>query len=46
MASIAAAAATINRVLVEAGIAVSELRPERASLEKVFLELTQDEEAA
>jgi len=41
-----AAAATINRALVEAGIAVSELRPERASLEKVFLELTQDEEAA
>jgi ABC-2 type transport system ATP-binding protein len=39
-----AAAATINRTLVEAGIAVSELRPERASLEKVFLELTQDEE--
>ena len=37
---------TINRVLVGAGIAVSELRPERASLEKVFLELTQDEEAA
>ncbi len=41
-----AAAATINRALVEAGIAVSELRPERASLEKVFLELTQGEEAA
>ena len=40
------AAATINRALVEAGIAVSELRPERASLEKVFLELTQEEEAA
>jgi ABC-type multidrug transport system ATPase subunit len=41
-----AAAATINRALVEAGIAVSELRPERASLEKVFLELTNEEEAA
>jgi ABC-type multidrug transport system ATPase subunit len=39
------AAATINRALVEAGIAVSELRPERASLEKVFLELTQEEAA-
>ena len=36
-----AAAPTINRVLVEAGIAVGELRPERDSLEKVFLELTQ-----
>jgi ABC-type multidrug transport system ATPase subunit len=41
-----AAAATINRALVEAGIAVSELRPERASLEKVFLELTNEAEAA
>jgi ABC-2 type transport system ATP-binding protein len=41
-----AAAPAINRALVEAGIAVGELRPERASLEKVFLELTQDEEAA
>jgi ABC-type multidrug transport system ATPase subunit len=41
-----AAASTINRALVEAGIAVSELRPDRASLEKVFLELTQEEEAA
>ena len=39
-----AAAPAINRALVEAGIAVSELRPERASLEKVFLELTQEEE--
>ena len=37
-----AAAAAINRALVQAGIAVSELRPERASLEKVFLELTQE----
>ena len=33
-------AAAINRSLVEAGIAVSELAPERASLEDVFLELT------
>jgi ABC-type multidrug transport system ATPase subunit len=37
-------AAGINRALVEAGVAVSELRPERASLEQVFLELTQDTE--
>jgi ABC-2 type transport system ATP-binding protein len=36
-----AAAPMITRVLVEAGLAVSELRPERASLEKVFLELTE-----
>ncbi len=35
------AAPTINRALVEAGIAVAELRPERDSLEKIFLELTQ-----
>ena len=41
-----AVASEINRVLVEAGIAVSELRPERASLENVFLELTHEEEAA
>jgi ABC-type multidrug transport system ATPase subunit len=41
-----AAAPTINRALVEAGIAVGELRPERASLEKVFLELTQEERGA
>jgi ABC-type multidrug transport system ATPase subunit len=34
-------AAGINRALVEAGVAVSELRQERASLERVFLELTQ-----
>ena len=33
-------AAAVNRSLVEAGIAVSELAPERASLEDVFLELT------
>src|SRR5215207_6971769 len=36
--------AAINRALVEAGIAVSELRLERTSLEQVFLELTQDGE--
>jgi ABC-type multidrug transport system ATPase subunit len=36
-----AAAPTINRALVEAGIAVAELRPERDSLEKIFLALTQ-----
>jgi ABC-2 type transport system ATP-binding protein len=39
-----AAAPTINRALVEAGIAVGELRRERASLENVFLELTREEE--
>jgi hypothetical protein len=33
-------APAINRRLVEAGIAVSELGPDRASLEEVFLELT------
>jgi ABC-2 type transport system ATP-binding protein len=36
-----AAASAINRALVEAGIAVSELSREQASLEEVFLELTQ-----
>jgi ABC-2 type transport system ATP-binding protein len=41
-----AAAAGINRTLVEAGIAVGELRHERASLEKVFLDLTQQEKEA
>jgi ABC-2 type transport system ATP-binding protein len=41
-----AAASAINRALVEAGIAVGELRPERASLEKVFLELTDADEVA
>jgi ABC-type multidrug transport system ATPase subunit len=40
------AAPEINRALVAAGIAVGELRPERASLEKVFFELTEAEEAA
>jgi ABC-2 type transport system ATP-binding protein len=34
------------RALVEAGIAVAELRPERASLERVFLALTEDEREA
>jgi ABC-type multidrug transport system ATPase subunit len=41
-----AAAPMINRALVQAGLAVGELRPERASLEKVFLELTQEGEEA
>jgi ABC-2 type transport system ATP-binding protein len=41
-----AAAAAINRSLVEAGIDVGELRHERASLEKVFLELTQQQKEA
>jgi len=41
-----AAAAAINRALVEGGIAVSELRRERASLETIFLELTEGEEGA
>jgi ABC-type multidrug transport system ATPase subunit len=35
-----ARAAAVNRALVEAGIAVSELRARQASLEDVFLELT------
>ena len=39
-------APAINRALVEAGIAVSELAADRASLEQVFLELTQAEEDA
>jgi ABC-type multidrug transport system ATPase subunit len=34
----------INRLLVEAGVAVSELYPQRASLEDVFLELTKSGE--
>jgi ABC-2 type transport system ATP-binding protein len=41
-----ASAPTINRALVEAGVAVAELRPERASLEKVFFDLTRESEAA
>ncbi|MGH2701921.1 MAG: ATP-binding cassette domain-containing protein [Actinomycetota bacterium] len=41
-----AAAPIVNRALVGAGIAVSELRPERASLEEVFLELTREKEEA
>jgi len=40
VAADAADAPAINRALVEAGIAVSELSPRRASLEDVFLELT------
>ena len=40
VAADSAEAAAINRALVEAGIAVSELSPRRASLEDVFLELT------
>jgi ABC-2 type transport system ATP-binding protein len=40
------AAAAINRALVEGGIAVSELGLKRASLEEVFLELTQGTEEA
>jgi ABC-type multidrug transport system ATPase subunit len=35
-----ARAAAINRMLVDAGIAVSELHPQKTSLEDVFLELT------
>jgi ABC-2 type transport system ATP-binding protein len=46
VAADSAAAPAIARALVEAGIALGELRPERASLEKVFLELTDAEEAA
>jgi ABC-type multidrug transport system ATPase subunit len=38
--------AAINRALVEARVAVSELRLEQASLEQVFLELTQKGEEA
>ncbi len=41
-----AAAPEINRALVAAGIAVAELRPERMSLERVFLELTEDRKEA
>jgi ABC-type multidrug transport system ATPase subunit len=37
-----AAAPLIARALVEAGVALDELRPERPSLEKVFLELTEE----
>ncbi len=40
-----ARAAEINRVLVEAGVEVSELRPVRLSLENVFLSLTGEGEA-
>ena len=41
-----AAAPAINAALVSAGIAVSELRPEQASLEEVFLNLTRKDEEA
>ena len=39
-----AMAPVINRALVEAGVAVSELRSDRASLEDVFLQLTERKE--
>ncbi|MGH2749208.1 MAG: ATP-binding cassette domain-containing protein [Actinomycetota bacterium] len=39
-----ASAPVINHMLVNAGVAVSELTPDRASLEEVFLELTGQEE--
>ena len=39
-------AAELNRILVEAGLAVSELRPLQASLEDVFLQLTEEREEA
>jgi ABC-type multidrug transport system ATPase subunit len=39
-----ALAATINRALVEAGLSVSELHAQKASLEDVFLELTTSED--
>jgi ABC-type multidrug transport system ATPase subunit len=42
VAADSAAAPAIARALVEAGVALGELRPERASLEKVFLELTEE----
>jgi len=38
-----AAASAINEVLVNAGVAVSELGPDRTSLEEAFLELTRQE---
>jgi ABC-type multidrug transport system ATPase subunit len=42
IAADSAGAPAIARALVEAGIELGELRPERASLEKVFLELTEE----
>ena len=42
VAADSAAAPAIARALVEAGVDLGELRPERASLEKVFLELTEE----
>jgi ABC-2 type transport system ATP-binding protein len=35
-------ASTITRILAEEGLFVSELRPDEADLERVFLELTKD----
>ena len=42
VAAYSAAAPAIARALVEAGVALGELRPQRASLEKVFLEQTEE----
>jgi ABC-type multidrug transport system ATPase subunit len=42
VAAESAAAPAIAKALVEAGVALGELRPQRASLEKVFLELTEE----
>ncbi|MDQ3894686.1 MAG: ABC transporter ATP-binding protein [Actinomycetota bacterium] len=42
VAADSAAAPAIARALVEAGVSLGELRPERASLEKVFLALTEE----
>jgi ABC-type multidrug transport system ATPase subunit len=42
IAADAAAAPAIARALVEAGVELAELRPNRASLEQVFLELTEE----
>jgi ABC-type multidrug transport system ATPase subunit len=42
VAADSAAAPAIARALVEAGVALRELRPERRSLETVFLELTEE----
>ena len=42
VAADSAAAPAIARALVEAGVDLGELRPERASLERVFLELTEE----
>jgi ABC-type multidrug transport system ATPase subunit len=42
VAADSAAAPAIARALIEAGVDLGELRPQRASLEKVFLELTEE----